>query len=221
VAFIAAHVDRQWVDGLRWGVQPICRVLSEHGVPIAPSTYYASSTRAPSARSISDEVMLAEVRRVFSGSGNRYGADKVWWKLHREGIVVARCTVERLMKDAGLRGVVRRHGQIRTTTPDADAVRAPDLVKRNFTATGPNELWVVDFTYVHTFIGFVFTAFVTDVFSRRLVGWRTFSSMPTQLPLDALEMAVWIRAGHGLTGPGPSLGRRRPGRIQPVDATPR
>ncbi len=145
MAFIAAHVDRQSVDGLRWGAQPICRVLSEHGVPIAPSTYYAFTTRAPSARSISDEVMLAEVRRVFSGSGNRYGADKVWWKLHREGIVVARCTIERLMKDSGLQGVVRRHGHIRTTTPDADAVRPPDLVKRDFTATRPNELWVVDF----------------------------------------------------------------------------
>ncbi len=182
------------------GVQPICRVLTEHGCKIAPSTYYAFTTRAPSARSVCDEARLVQVRRVFAASGNRYGADKVWWQLHKEGSVVARCTVKRLMKGAGLQGVVRRHGHIRTTTADPDAVRAPDLVKRNFTASRPNELWVVDFTYVHTFIGFVFTAFVTDVFSRRLVGWRTFSSMPTELPLDALEMAVWIRAGHDLTG---------------------
>ena len=200
MAFITAHVDRLSVDGLRWGVQPICRVLSEHGVPIAPSTYYAFTTRPPSARSRADEVMLVQVRRVFNASGNRYGADKVWWKLHKERIVVARCTVERLMKGAGLHGVVRTHGHVRTTVADPAAVRPPDLVKRDFTATRPNQLWVVDFTYVHTFIGFVFTAFVTDVFSRRLVGWRTFSTMPTQLPLDALEMAVWIRAGHDLTG---------------------
>ncbi len=198
--FIAAHADRESVDGLRWGVQPICRVLTEHGCKIAPSTYYAFLTRAPSARERSDELMLSEIRRVHHASTKRYGADKVWWKLHKEGIAVARCTVERLMKAAGLQGVVRRHGHFRTTTADPKAVRPPDLVKRNFTASRPNQLWVVDFTYVHTFIGFVFTAFVTDVFSRRIVGWRTFCSMPTQLPLDALEMAVWVRQGHDLTG---------------------
>jgi putative transposase len=199
VAFIAAHADRESVDGLRWGVQPICRVLTEHGCKIAPSTFYAFRSRPPSARHRSDELMLIEVRRVHDGSGRRYGADKVWWKLNKDGIAVARCTVERLMKDAGLQGVIRSR-QVRTTTADAKAVRAPDLVKRNFTATRPNRLWVVDFTYVHTFIGFVFTAFVSDVFSRRIVGWRTFSAMPTQLPLDALEMAVWVRGGHDLTG---------------------
>ena len=198
--FIAAHADRESVDGLRWGVQPICRVLTEHGCKIALSTYYAFLTRAPSARERSDELMLSEIRRVHHASTKRYGADKVWWKLHKEGIVVARCTVERLMKAAGLQGVVRRHGHLRTTTADPKAVRPPDLVKRNFSASRPNQLWVVDFTYVHTFIGFVFTAFVTDVFSRRIVGWRTFCSMPTQLPLDALEMAVWVRQGHDLTG---------------------
>jgi putative transposase len=188
------------VDGLRWGVQPICKVLTEHGVPIAPSTYYASLTRPASPRSRSDELMLVEIGRVFAASGKRYGADKVWWKLNREGITVARCTVERLMRVAGLHGVLRRKGHLRTTTPDPKAVRPPDLVKRDFTASRPDELWVVDFTYVRTYIGFVFTAFVTDVFSRRLIGWRTFDSMPTELPLDALEMAVWIRAGHDLTG---------------------
>lgn len=200
MAFIAAHADRRSVDGLRWGVQPICRVLTEHGCKIAPSTYYAFTSRPPSPRSLADEARLVEIRRVFTASGNRYGADKVWWKLHREGIVVARCTVERLMRAAGLQGVVRQHGHVRTTTADPAAVRPPDLVKRNFTAARPNELWVVDFTYVHTLSGFVFTAFVTDVFSRRLVGWRTVSSMLTDLPLDALERAVWIRAGHDLSG---------------------
>lgn len=200
MAFITAHVDRRSVDGLRWGVQPICRVLSEHGVPIAPSSYYAFNSRPRSARSLADEQTLLLISDVFAKSGKRYGADKVWWKLGKDGHKTARCTVERLMKAAGLRGVVRRHGHVRTTVADPAATRPADLVKRDFTATRPNALWVVDLTYVHTFIGFVFTAFVTDVFSRRLVGWRTFSSMPTQLPLDALEMAVWIRAGHDLTG---------------------
>lgn len=198
--FIAAHANRESADGLRWGVQPICRVLTEHGCKIAPSTYYAFLTRAPSARDQSDELMAVEVDRVFKASRNRYGADKVWWKLNKEGVAVARCTVERLMKAADLKGVLRRHGHLRTTTSGPSAARPPDLVKRNFTATRPNQLWVVDFTYVHTFIGFVFTAFVSDVFSRRIVGWRTFSTMPTQLPLDALEMAVWVRQGHDLTG---------------------
>ncbi len=144
VAFIAAHLDRVSVDGLRWGVQPICRVLTEHGCKIAPSTYYAFTTRPPSARSVSDEAMLVEVCRVFKASGNRYGADKVWWKLHKEGTLVARCTVERLMRGAGLQGVVRRHGHIQTTTADPNATRPLDLVKRNFTASRPNQLWVVD-----------------------------------------------------------------------------
>lgn len=175
-------------------------MLTEHGCKIAPSTYYAFLTRAPSAREGSDELMTVEIHRVFKESKNRYGADKVWWKLNKEGITVARCTVERLMKGADLKGVLRRNGRLRTTTADPQAARPPDLVKRNFTATRPNQLWVVDFTYVHTFIGFVFTAFVSDVFSRRIVGWRTFSTMPTQLPLDALEMAVWVRQGHDLTG---------------------
>jgi putative transposase len=125
-----------------------------------------------------------------------YGAVKVWRQLHRENIPVARCTVERLMRRAGLRGA-RRGRQFVTTKPDAAAPRPPDLVKRNFHAERPNALWVVDFTYVPCWSGMRFTAFVSDVFSRRIVGWRTTSSMPTALPLDALEMALWIRARDG------------------------
>lgn len=125
-----------------------------------------------------------------------YGAEKVWRQLQRENIAVARCTVERLMRQAGLRGV-RRGRQFVTTKPDAAAARPPDLVGRNFHAERPNALWVVDFTYVPCWSGMAFTAFVSDVFSRRIVGWRTATSMPTELPLDALEMALWIRARDG------------------------
>ena len=127
-----------------------------------------------------------------------YGARKVWHQLKREGHAVPRCQVERLMRQAGLEGARRGRKAIRTTQQDAAlVVRPPDLVDRNFKASRPNELWVVDFTYVATWSGMCFTAFVTDVFSRRIVGWRTHSSMPTALPLDALEMALWTRARNG------------------------
>jgi putative transposase len=201
VAFIEAH--RQ-----RFGVEPICRVLTEHGVTIAPSSYYAHRSRPRSARAVRDERVLAEIRRVFHdrdlGRGV-YGARKVWVQLRREGGVdgapVPRCQVERLMRADGLHGAVRGRPTI-TTRPDPAAARPPDLVERDFTATRPNQLWVVDFTYVPTWSGTVFTAFVTDVFSRRIVGWRTAGRMPTELPLDALEMALWTRAraGHDTAG---------------------
>lgn len=191
----------EFIDGNRdrFGVQPICGVLSEHGCPIAPSTYYAARSRPASARSISDAALLAEIVRVHSdrdiGRG-LYGVRKVWHQLRRENIVVARCTVERLMRSAGLQGI-RRGKQFVTTKPDPAAARPPDLVDREFTAARPNQLWIVDFTYVATWSGMAFTAFVTDVFSRRIVGWRTAPSMPTELPLDALEMALWTRARAG------------------------
>ncbi len=192
--FIDNHRDR-------FGVEPICRVLREQGVGIAPSTYRAFKHRGPSARSVSDTELLAEIRRVHSdrniGRGV-YGARKVWNHLvNVEGRQVARCTVERLMRADGIRGV-RRDKKIRTTRPDTSLViRPPDLVGRTFKASKPNELWVVDFTYVPTWSGMAFTAFVTDVCSRRIVGWRTASSMPTELPLDALEMAIWTRERAG------------------------
>ena len=192
IVFVDAH-------RARFGVAPICRVLSQHGVPIAPSTYYAARSRARSARSIADEAMLAEITRVHAdpaiGRG-LYGARKVWHQLRREGTIVGRCRVERLMRTAGLHGV-RRGRAFVTTKSDPAATRPPDLVGRDFTATRPNQLWVVDFTYVPTWSGMGFTAFVSDVFSRRIVGWRTASSMPTELPLDALEMALWTRADAG------------------------
>jgi putative transposase len=192
VAFIADHKEA-------FGVEPICRVLTQHGCKIAPSTYYAHLSRPLSARAVRDAELLVEITRVHGdptiGRG-LYGVRKVWHQLGRDGTVVARCTIERLMKSAGLQGI-RRGRRFVTTRSDPAASRPPDLVKRDFHASRPNRLWVVDFTYVATWSGMVFTAFVTDVFSRRIVGWRTAASMPTQLPLDALEMAIWTRARAG------------------------
>jgi len=190
VAFIAASADRVSADGLRWGVEPICRVLTEHGLQIAPSTYYARLRRPASARTVRDAELLVEIKRVHGdpkfGRG-LYGYRKVWHQLLREGIVAPRCQVERLMRAAGLQGVRRRGKRFVTTKPDSAAARPPDLVKRDFTAKRPNLLWLVDFTYVPTWSGMAFTAFVSDAFSRRIVGWRTAACMPTELPLDALD----------------------------------
>ena len=174
-------------------------MLSQHCCKIAPSTYYAHRTRPPSPRALRDAELLVEIQRVFAdrdlGRGLA-GARKMWHLLHREGIEVARCTVERLMRTAGLRGATRGR-TVRTTRPDPTAERAPDLVNRDFHAERPNALWVVDLTYVPTWSGMAFTAFVSDVFSRRIVGWRVADTMPTSLPLDALEMALWIRQRDG------------------------
>lgn len=192
MAFIDDHRDR-------FGVEPICRVLSEHGVKIAPSGYYAFKKRPASARAVRDEQLVVDIERVFFdrklGRGIS-GARKIWRLLQREGIVVARCTVERLMRQLGLRGV-RRGKQFITTRRDDTASRPPDHVQRCFRADRPNQLWVVDFTYVPTWSGMAFTALVTDVYSRRIVGWRTTNRMPTELPLDALEMALWVRDRNG------------------------
>jgi putative transposase len=196
ITFIDEHRER-------FGIEPICAELRKHDVKIAPSTYHAAKARPPSARSQRDEVVLEHIRRVHGdakiGRG-LYGARKVWHELAREQArgeypdlgAVPRCQVERLMRANGLRGVRRDKGFV-TTKADPAAARPPDLVKRDFTASRPNELWVVDFTYVPTWSGTVFSAFVSDVFSRRIVGWRTKATMPTELPLDALEMALWTR----------------------------
>jgi len=192
VGFIDEHREA-------FGVEPICRVLTEHGCKIAPSTYYAARDRAPSARALRDTELMTQIERVHThrelGRG-LYGARKVWLQLRREGLVVARCTVERLMRQGGLRGV-RRGRQFLTTRPDKAAARPADLVKRHFHAERPNALWVVDLTYVPTWSGMAFTAFVSDVYSRRIVGWRCSDRMPTELALDALEMALWVRARTG------------------------
>ena len=173
----------------RFGVEPICRVLQ-----FAPSTYYAACRRRPSARQQRDEALSAEVRRVHQEHFCVYGARKVWQQLGREGIAVARCTVERLMRRLGLSGVIRGK-RWRTTVPDETAQRPVDLVKRDFAAPAPNRLWVADLTYVRTRSGFVYVAFIIDACSRYIVGWQASRSLRTDLALDALEHALWSREG--------------------------
>ncbi len=172
-----------------FGVEPICAML-----PIAPSTYYAALSRPPSARQLRDEELQREITRVYGENFSVYGARKVWRQLRREGTVVARCTVERLMRALGLRGVVRGKTW-KTTDPDLSASRPVDLVDRDFTAAAPNRLWVADLTYVRTWSGFVYAAFVIDAYSRRILGWQISGSLRTDLALDALEMALWRRGG--------------------------
>ena len=189
------------IEGREFGVEPICRVLSEHGCKIAPSTYWAAVKRPPCDRAVRDRELLAQIRRVHADNYGVYGARKVWRQLNREGIEVARCTVERLMSQAGLAGAVRG-ATTRTTRPDPAAPRPEDLVERQFVASRPNQLWVVDFTYVATWSGFVYVAFCVDVYARVITGWRTSRSMSTDLVLDALEMGIWQRerAGHSIQG---------------------
>jgi putative transposase len=198
VRFIAEHADRVTVDGLRWGVEPICAALREQGIPIAPSTYYEHRTRRPSRRAARDAELKPAIVRVHAANYGVYGARKVWLALHREGVAVARCTVERLMRDLGLEGA-RRGGRRRTTIPDPAAARPADLVGRDFTRWRPDAVWVADFTHVPTWSGTVYVALVIDVHSRRILGWRAATSMRTALVLDALEQAIWTRGRHGVT----------------------
>jgi len=179
-AYIEEHKDH-------YGVEPICAVL-----PIAPSTYYDARSRPPSARALRDTMLRPEIRRVHTENFGVYGAEKVWRQLGREGIAVARCTVERLMRGLGLRGAIRGKTR-RTTSPDEAAPRPADLVERDFSADRPNQLWVADLTYVATWSGFVYASFVIDAYSRFIVGWQTSRSLRTDLALDALEMAIWCR----------------------------
>jgi putative transposase len=171
----------------RFGVEPICRVV---GVPA--STYYAAKRRPPSARRRRDTQLKLEIQRVWDDNYQVYGARKIWRQLRREGFQVARCTVERLMGELGIAGVVRGK-TTRTTIHGEQASRPADLVERDFTAARPNQLWVADLTYVRTWSGFVYAAFVIDAFSRMIVGWQLTSHLRTDLALDALEMAIWRR----------------------------
>ncbi len=185
VKFIDAHREGP-------GVEPICRQL-----PIAPSVYYeqkareADPSRLPK-RAVRDEALREEIERVWKENFGVYGARKVWRQLLREDVSVARCTVERLMREMGLQGVVRGR-KVKTTVPDELAERPTDLVRRDFTADRPNRLWVADLTYVATWSGFVYVAFITDVFSRKIVGWRVSNSLRSDLALDALEQALHAR----------------------------
>lgn len=161
---------------------------------IAPSTYYEVKNRRPSARARRDEALIPLIAKIYNENYQVYGARKIWEELHRQGHQVARCTVERLMHQLGLRGVSR--GRVKRVTTVADPAAAagrPDLVRRDFTAPAPNRRWVADFTYVPITTGTVYAAFIVDCFSRFIVGWRLASHMRTDLPLDALEMALWQR----------------------------
>ena len=185
VSFLDAHRDE-------YGVEPICKQL-----PIAPSTYYECKARERDpermpARFKRDQVLCVEIRRIWDENFQVYGICKVWRQLKREGVQAARCTVERLMRDLGLEGV-RRGKKCWTTLSDNALWRPIDRVNRNFVATRPNQLWVADITFVATWTGFVYVAFVIDVFARRIVGWRVSSSLQTDLVLDALEQALWSR----------------------------
>jgi len=184
--YIDAHRDR-------FGVEPICQALA-----VVPSTYYAARTRAPSARSCRDALLRPEIARVHRENFGVYGIEKVWHQLRREGFAVGRDRVARLMRACSLRGV-RRGAFKRTTQSDNLASRPADLVDRDFRAPAPNRLWVADLTYVATWQGFAYVAFVIDVFSRRIVGWRVSSSLRSDLALDALEMAIWSRADADLS----------------------
>ncbi|MET8008497.1 IS3 family transposase [Streptomyces sp. NPDC005271] len=188
VAFIDEHRDRFG------GVEPICRTLTEHDCKIAPSTYYAHKKRlgSPSARSVRDEELKERIQEVYTSNYRVYGARKIWRELNRQGHAVARCTVERLMRELGITGAVRGRKVIMTIT-DPAAGRAPDLLDRDFVASAPNRCWVADFTHVATWSGIVYVAFVVDAFSRRIVGWSASTSKETQLVLDAPEMALWQR----------------------------
>jgi putative transposase len=182
---------------LRWGVESICAGLVELGVQIAPSTYYEHVDRQPTPREVRDAVLKGHIERVHAANYGIYGARKVWLALNRAGLEVARCTVERLMAELGLTGAVR--GAVkRTTLADPTAARPADLVQRRFGPPAPNRLWVADLTYVSTWSGFAYVAFVTDAYARRILGWRVAATMTTAMVLDSIEQAIWTRQREGI-----------------------
>jgi putative transposase len=204
---LSTEVVVAFIDSVkeRFGVEPVCRVLSQLVCKIAPSTYYAAKSRPPSARQKRDEKIKELLLPVWNDpdAGRQVlGARKMWRLLHKmhikvDGRPVARCTIERLMRDLGLIGARRGDSFHKTTCADPSHERAPDLVGRDFTAPAPNRLWVVDFTYLDTDAGKAYAAFVLDVFSRRIVGWAVTDHHLTELPLAALEMALYARARAG------------------------
>jgi putative transposase len=186
VAFIDAHRKVH-------GVESICTLL-----PIAPSTYFRHKAQQAdptkrSTRAQRDDALRAIICRIWHENHQVYGPRKVWRQMGREGLRVARCRVRRLMREMGLAGAVRGRAWMTTTQSEPDAQRPTDLVERDFTATRPNQLWVADFTYVATWRGFVYVAFVIDIFARRIVGWRVAASLHTDFVLDALEQAIYDR----------------------------
>jgi putative transposase len=178
------------------GVQPVIEAVKDTPAEIAPSTYYAHKSRPASARAVRDQELTEVMVKVHEDNYSVYGVRKMWHELNRLGHDVARCTVQRLMRKAGLRGLLRDKSP-RTTRPAPETGRPGDLVDRNFAAPGPNQLWVADLTYVRTSAGWVYAAFILDVFSRMIIGWQVATSLYTDLALDALQMAIWRRDGQG------------------------
>lgn len=206
MAYIDEHVGgREGEDGLRWGVESICAQLTELGAKIAPATYYEHRSRTPTSREVRDEDLKPRIAAVHAANFGVYGARKVWLTVNRERRQeeppIARCTVERLMRELGLEGVVRGKAK-RTTISDPSSPKPSDLVGRRFAPLAPDQLWVADFTYVSTWSGWCYTAFVIDAYARRIVGWAVATSMTSKLVLDAVEQAIWTRRreGRDLTG---------------------
>jgi putative transposase len=197
VEFVAAFRDEH-------GVDPICAALRDTAAQIAPSTVRAhlSSRRVEAPRVVRDREILGEIRTVHADNLGVYGARKVHAELRRKGIGVARCTVERLMKADGLQGITRSKTRKTTHSEGAETPQPADRVERQFTAAAPNALWVADLTYIRTHSGWVYAAFILDVFSRMVVGWQVSTTMHTDLALDALDMGLWARsrAGQGVAG---------------------
>ncbi|NYG57501.1 transposase InsO family protein [Nocardioides daedukensis] len=198
-AVVVDYIDQHREE---FGVEPICAVLKDAGVQIAPSTYYAAKTRPPSARAVRDAELVVDIKTAHRANLGVYGVRKVHAELNREGVKVARCTVERLMRAEGLRGIPREKTRKTTIGDGAETERPEDKVNRKFVATAPNQLWVADLTYVRTHAGWTYVAFVLDVFSRMIVGWQVSTSLRTDLALDALDMGLWARqrAGQDVTG---------------------
>ena len=186
------------MEGRKLGVEPICSTLRKAGLQVAASTYYAAKTRPPSARGVRDAELGPALRKLWEDNYCVYGARKLWKAARRAGYDVGRDQVARLMRAEGIEGA-RRTKRVRTTRPAEGTPRHPDLVRRDFTATGPNQLWVTDLTFVPTWAGIAYVCFIIDAYSRMIVGWRVASHMRTEMVLDAIEMARWSR-GTQLTG---------------------
>ena len=193
MSFIDAHRTKV-SGGLRWGVEPICEVLE-----IAPTTYWSAKVRPPCARALRDADLGPAIEAIWVKNYSVYGRRKLAKAVRKAGHNIGRDQVARLMRAQGIRGASREKKRF-TTHADPAAVRAPDLVKRNFTATAPDQLWVADFTYCSTWSGVIYVAFVIDVFSRRIVGWKAARTMHASLVVDALNMAAWTRRGTDLAG---------------------
>ena len=200
--FISAHQhQRVGADGLKWGVESMCAVLSEFGVTIAPSTYYAHRAgRGPSKADWADAQVIDAVHRLRQSNPlyRVLGARKTWIVLRTNGLDVSRCVVERVMREMGWRGACKRR-RVRTTVADPAATRAPDRVQRRFVAQAPDRLWVADFTYCRTRAGWAYTAFVIDVYARKIVGWKVATEMTQKLVTDAINHAVDARKRSGAT----------------------